>query len=186
MLHTKLIHTTIDTQSPRDYSDTGTWEEGYVMPVGDKMDWILHRGKYLYLWIDDALSLGVDPATNKPNNLENNFKSNWRIRELYVYAFGDTGQHGYSGKSRSGLERHPKLKKPMLPPAWTIAMSVLIQKTDEVRYAFDRLNKDRDKEGLINLAKKHGFLKKRNDSLSGVMRLKKVLDTMLNVDVSGF
>jgi hypothetical protein len=183
-----------DTGTEHEDIVSDTAEPEFIMPID--LYWVDYGTRFVHLTIDEVMEIEGDlpvyPATAAERRSE--FESDkWRLRELYIYVFGNMGQHGYSNNSATPFETHPDKGKLMLPPSWTLAMSTLINKTDVAKFKINNyvdivdgepiIN---DEEALIDAAGSYGYLGDRGDEFKGVRELQAHINRMENIDVMYF
>jgi hypothetical protein len=183
----ELFKETTDTDTGIDTgdtsSDTGDSSASFKMPV--HLDWAIWK-RFAVLPIDEVLDIqGTLTVSGKTvDERFNEFRGDrWELKSLNRYVFGSPLQHQYSGY---GFETHPELNMAMLPPSWSIAMTVMIEKADAARFEFESLLEDDDVSGLISLAASHQYLGNREEPKKGALEFWDLLKKMEAEDPSLF
>ena len=113
-------------------SDTGDTGEpaDRIREITD-MGWV-PWGSFAILPFDEVTSLEVLPlGGNTPKEKLEDYRG-WRISELIPHTVGKyAGNVQAYGPTKAIWNKHPEIKRPMLPPQWTLAMVALIEKIDE-------------------------------------------------------
>jgi hypothetical protein len=184
----ELIKETEDSGLDDTGADTGVEDgsaaedDSFKMPV--HLDWAIWK-RFAVLPIDEVNKIDNELLNGETvDERFNEFRGDrWELKSLNRYVFGSPQQHQYSGY---GFERHPELNMNMLPPSWTIAMSVMIEKADAVRFEFDSMVEVSDAEGLIRLAASHQYIGSRSNRNKGALELFDLLKKMEAEDPSLF
>ena len=183
------VDTDVDVDDDADTSIDSD-SESNIMPLG--LVWEKYDSRFAVLPFDtvfDITSTLLNGETAKSRHKD--FENSWDIEGLARYIFGNLGQHGYSDSGTFGLEVHPKLRLLMLPPSWTLAMSVLMNKSDTARYEIQKYAElvdgelsfkgDDSVEKAIEVAKKYKFYPSRVRKLKGVRKLLKILNKVYKI-----
>ena len=113
-----------------DTGDTGDPADR-VREITD-MGWV-SWGSFAILPYDQVMSLRELPLRGSTPQEKLEDYRGWRLSELIPHTIGeDAGNVQAYGSSSSIWNKHPEIKKPMLPPQWTLAMTAMIEKVDAV------------------------------------------------------
>jgi hypothetical protein len=113
-----------------DTGDTGDPADR-VREITD-MGWV-SWGSFAILPYDQVMSLRELPLRGSTPQEKLEDYRGWRLSELIPHTIGeDAGNVQAYGSSLSIWNKHPEIKKPMLPPQWTLAMTAMIEKVDAV------------------------------------------------------
>tara|TARA_Y100001970_G_C13922898_1_gene694338 strand:- start:119 stop:727 length:609 start_codon:yes stop_codon:yes gene_type:complete len=162
-----------DTDAEEDTGSPSVPRDKISMPVD--MNWV-SWGNFAILPYDDVMMLEELPLSlESPQQKLAKYESkNWRIKELYKHCLGK-GAGAVHGYSDQGYDTHPDLKRKMLPPGWTLAMSALIVKIEDAEVRLSEKKSVLDKE---KYAKSHGFNRLED--------LEEVIDAVMEIDSKYF
>jgi len=182
-----------EAPDPTAQTDIDSELASFTMPVTTDYRWVDAPvgtlGTFLMLDYDDVMELSRLPVLSikSPAAFKREFwslgasqkfgKSGkpihtavWTIKRIHTYLFGDYRTHRYTN-SGLGFEDHPQLKKPMLPPAYTIALIEGIKRAEITEKKLEEATTDDEKSYV---ATKQGFIGSGN-----VARLKAALSDIL-------